>query len=544
VKGEFERTITELGVAIRLNPKIADDIRGFAFSGVRGMTTYTFSTIDDPQGNSVAAGINDANQIVGTYYDSKGVAHGFSDSGGTYTPLDDPLGINGTYAYGISNAGNIIGQYIDKNNTLQSFTYGHITPVETGYITYNAGTNTTTELFGISDGGLVGSYKDSNNTSHAILFNGTTTPIMLSDPFGFNGTFPYGINDAGQSVGYYADFNNTTHGFLYSGGTYTTLDDPLGTNGTFAYGINDAGQIVGTYIDSNNTPHGFLYSGGTYTTLDDPSGMMYGTTAFGINDAGQIVGQYTDNNGTTRGFLANPSSATITSAQQMLTELYVGYFDRAPDVSGLNYWLNAYNTPPAQSPGGANPFYQNLGQAAASFADPHQTETVTLYPFLANPQAASYSDVVTFLNAAYENLFNRAPDTVGEEYWATSIAKSLGITVPVFGNPVIDNDGPVSASQALLALILGAQGNDTQTIANKVTAGLAYYDLLAANNVSATQTSAHAALAAVTFDPATVLTSVATTNAFVQSALQPSAASVSLVGQAGTSVLDHAVGAV
>ena len=96
----------------------------------------------------------------------------------------------------------------------------------------------------------------------------------------------------------------------------------------------------------------------------------------------------------------------------------------------------------------------------------------------------------------------------------------MGIAVPVFGNPTIDNDSPVSASQALLALILGApaQSNDAQTIANKVTAGLYYYDLLAANNVTAAQASAHAAVGAVTFDPATVLASEATTNAFVLSA--------------------------
>ena len=30
VKGEYGRTITEFGVAIRRNPKIADDVRGFA----------------------------------------------------------------------------------------------------------------------------------------------------------------------------------------------------------------------------------------------------------------------------------------------------------------------------------------------------------------------------------------------------------------------------------------------------------------------------------------------------------------------------------
>ncbi len=64
-----------------------------------------------------------------------------------------------------------------------------------------------------------------------------------------------------------------------------------------------------------------------------------------------------------------------------------------------------------------------------------------------------------------------------------------------------------------------------QTLANKATAELYYYDLLAANNVSVTPTSEHAAMAGVTYDPATVLASEATTNAFVQSALNASGAS-------------------
>jgi hypothetical protein len=193
--------------------------------------------------------------------------------------------------------------------------------------------------------------------------------------------------------------------------------------------------------------------------------------------------------------------ANMLTPPQLLSELYVGYYNRAPDVGGLNYWLSNYDTPPSQSPGGVNPFYQNLSQAAASFADPHQTETVTLYPFLASPQTATYSDVVTFVDSAYSNLFNRTPDTLGEEYWATSVAKSLGISVPTFNNPVIDNTGPVSAAQALLALILGAQGSDAQTIANKVAAGLYYYDQLETHGINATSASAHQALSLVTSDP-------------------------------------------
>ena len=67
----------------------------------------------------------------------------------------------------------------------------------------------------------------------------------------------------------------------------------------------------------------------------------------------------------------------------------MGYYNRAPDVGGLNYWLSNYSTPPNQGSGGVKSFHQNLAKAADSFADPHQTETVTLYPFVANPQAAS-----------------------------------------------------------------------------------------------------------------------------------------------------------
>jgi len=45
--------------------------------------------------STVAYGINNSGQIVGSYTNASG-AHGFLLSGGTYTTLDDPLGTNGT----------------------------------------------------------------------------------------------------------------------------------------------------------------------------------------------------------------------------------------------------------------------------------------------------------------------------------------------------------------------------------------------------------------------------------------------------------------
>ena len=58
------------------------------------MPVYTYTTFDNPLNTSgdgtLASGMNDTGQIVGTYADASGV-HGFLLSGGSYTTLDDPL---------------------------------------------------------------------------------------------------------------------------------------------------------------------------------------------------------------------------------------------------------------------------------------------------------------------------------------------------------------------------------------------------------------------------------------------------------------------
>ena len=202
---------------------------------------YSFSTLTDPAApsNTGASGINDADQIVGTYI-SSGKSSGFLYDGGNYITLDDPAATGGTSANAINNAGEVVGTYTDATG------------------------------------------------AHGFLFsNGSYS--TLNDPSATNGTFAEGINDAGQVVGYY-DASGSSHGFLRSGGTYITLDDPLGTFGTSANDINDAGEVVGTYTDATGA-HGFLYNNGTYTTLNDPLAAG-GTYAEGINGAGQVVGYY------------------------------------------------------------------------------------------------------------------------------------------------------------------------------------------------------------------------------------------------------------
>jgi probable HAF family extracellular repeat protein len=428
------------------------------------MTTYTFSNVDDPNGESIASGINDLGQIVGYYSDSSGATHGFLYSSGSYTTLNEPFGINGTFAYGINDAGQVVGQYIDGTNNSQSFIfYPSLSgSLYTGYLGFSV-FNSPTQLFGISDVGFVGDYKDSNNTSHAVLVNGDY--ILLSDPFGFNHTFAYGVNNADQSVGYYVDSNNADHGFLYSAGNYTTIDDPLGTNGTFAYGINDLGQIVGTYIDSNNIPHGFLYSGGNYTTIDDPLGTN-GTFAYGINDAGQIVGEYIDANAVTHGFVATPPTSP-TSVQQEILGLYAALYNRAADFFGYSYWVGI----DGQQPDAGGVTVANAGTTAVTLNDAQ-----VLGQAFVNTQAtffnATYGSLTDsqFINALYVNIGGNAGDPGGVAYWQNLLqqAEAGGASVQAaraglvgqFVHDLIDYDlTPGAAALGLTA----AQYQEAQT---------------------------------------------------------------------------------
>src|SRR5262249_55986011 len=67
------------------------------------MPIHIFNTFDDPSGitgTTQAFGVNDTDQIVGLYQTAS-VFHGFLESGGTYTPLDDPSATTATVAQGM-----------------------------------------------------------------------------------------------------------------------------------------------------------------------------------------------------------------------------------------------------------------------------------------------------------------------------------------------------------------------------------------------------------------------------------------------------------
>jgi uncharacterized membrane protein len=101
----------------------SDEITGFL---TRGKVTSSFlvshahySEFQAPGStNTQAFGLNDVDEIVGSYVDAAGKTHGFSASNAsthaTFKTIDDPLGIGNTILNGINNKGQIVGFFTNK----------------------------------------------------------------------------------------------------------------------------------------------------------------------------------------------------------------------------------------------------------------------------------------------------------------------------------------------------------------------------------------------------------------------------------------------
>ena len=97
------------------------------------------------------------------------------------------------------------------------------------------------------------------------------------------------------------------------------------------------------------------------------------------------------------------SSLTQLSNDQFkaLGEMYVAYFNRAPDAEGLFFWANTF----AEG--------STLDQIAERFFD--QAETRKIYTNPANTDA--------FVTAVYANVLGRTPDEGGFDYWKARLAE-------------------------------------------------------------------------------------------------------------------------
>lgn len=135
----------------------------------------------------------------------------------------------------------------------------------------------------------------------------------------------------------------------------------------------------------------------------------------------------------------------MAATKAQIAALYVGYFNRGADPEGLNYWLSQTQ--------------MSVVEIANSFAV--QPEAKTTYAFLATPNLQSIPAIDQFITEVYLNVFERAPDQAGLEFWRNEI---LNGKPP--GRVVVDIES-------------GAQGDDKIILDRKTEVSSYYADKFA-----------------------------------------------------------------
>ena len=135
-----------------------------------------------------------------------------------------------------------------------------------------------------------------------------------------------------------------------------------------------------------------------------------------------------------------------------VSEIYIATMGYAPDSEGLDYWVDEI---------AAKPLTWNPTTVAQSFFD--QPLVQALYP--------EGQDYGAFIDALYQNIFGRAPDTLGYRYWLAEL-----------------QSGSVQRNQMIIALIEGGWDNpeatlDMQRFGNRVEVALAFADYQQRNDI-------------------------------------------------------------
>lgn len=183
----------------------------------------------------------------------------------------------------------------------------------------------------------------------------------------------------------------------------------------------------------------------------------------------QFIGSYSANDfrfqsdekgtGTLITFKGGPRGELIDTPEEQIQALYVGYFGRAGDPDGVAYWehqLEAQHLDPAA-----------LRDVSGAFSE--QAEARIAHSLLVDPQHASEAQAAAFIGSLYDNLFDRAPDAAGAQYWQKALLAKLG--------------NPQGVGSIVLDVINGAQGLDATTIANRAHGAKLFEDELSRNDL-------------------------------------------------------------
>jgi len=248
-----------------------------------GSPTYTVTYLAAIKGDPQA--LNNNGQIAGVRY-NVGPAdgpHGFFYSDGTLVDVGLLPTSRGSIAHGLNDQGQVVGTSYPMDNFLHAFLWqnGQTSDLSTSALRFY-------EAYAINNGGQVAG--TCGQFLHACLWdNGRVTDLGTIGNVSGNSQ-ARDINDAMQVVGSSPGPAGSEHAFLWQAGRMTDLGALSSTGSSSAYKINSMGQVVGQ-ADVGTKQHAFLWQNGQMTDLGTLPAPFDNSQAADINISGQIIGE-------------------------------------------------------------------------------------------------------------------------------------------------------------------------------------------------------------------------------------------------------------
>lgn len=271
--------------------------------------------------DAIVNDVNDVGVVVG-----ESAGHAFSWNATTKRKTD--LGTLGGYnsvAYGINDSGQIVGTS-DVAGVRHAFLWKPRDRRMTDLGTLGGDYSTA---FAINNlGVVVGESDTAGGVSHPFRWDPRTRHMTDLGTLGGDSSTATAINDRGQIVGYARTSEFLAHAFLWDPHSKCMQDLGLLPNSvvSFATGINIRGEVVGYTNDVGDfTDRAFRWDPQTRKMSTIPGVPDVYSHATGINDVGQIAGYWDDQSGRTTPFVWNPVRRTPTVLPQSSTEPFSFY---------------------------------------------------------------------------------------------------------------------------------------------------------------------------------------------------------------------------
>lgn len=283
----------------------------------------------------------------------------------------------------------------------------HVYEAATGNNIYISGQNLQYASSGQAISGTV-------NSIVCITGNGQETLFNLS---GANIDIQYDNSQDwasfGQELNYWLGPNPTITTIPGGMGGSQSIAAPAGTNDVYGYtGHNTIVYSAPSSQFTIDVDNLLSPSNGTLTVYQgDPLAPISTNTLHAVQSI-----QFSDQVIQT-GWLTGASMLHTTDASNFsfLSEVYLAYFNRAPDAIGLDFWAaGAYDMHTAQ-PG--RPMSDIIKNIANTFAE--SPEAISAFGTV-NAQS-SIPELENFVNKVYTNVLNRTPDKGGLDFWVDAL---------------------------------------------------------------------------------------------------------------------------